>query len=101
MDHISRVGIFLEVVKNESFAGAARALGLTGPAISKQIQSLEDQLGVKLLSRTTRHVGLTEEGAIYFEKARQALEDLNEAEQQIQECVLQALLGVGAEIPVG
>ena len=85
MDHISRVGVFLEVVKNESFAGAARSLGLTGPAISKQIKSLEDQLGVKLLSRTTRHVGLTEEGAIYFEKARQALEDLDEAEQQIQE----------------
>jgi DNA-binding transcriptional LysR family regulator len=85
MDHISRVGVFLEVVKNESFAGAARSLGLTGPAISKQIKSLEDQLGVKLLSRTTRHVGLTEEGAIYFEKARQALADLVEAEQQIQE----------------
>ena len=85
MDHISRVGIFLEVVKHESFAGAARALGLTGPAISKQVQSLEEQLGVKLLNRTTRHVGLTEEGAIYFEKARQALEDLDEAEQQIQE----------------
>ena len=85
MDHISRVGVFIEVVKNESFAGAARSLGLTGPAISKQIKSLEDQLGVKLLSRTTRHVGLTEEGAIYFAKARQALEDLDEAEQQIQE----------------
>jgi DNA-binding transcriptional LysR family regulator len=85
MDHISRVGVFIEVAKNESFSGAARALGLTGPAISKQVQSLEDQLGVKLLSRTTRHVALTEEGAIYYEKARSALEDLNEAEQQIQE----------------
>lgn len=84
MDHISRVGVFLEVAKNESFAGAARALGLTGPAISKQVQSLEDQLGVKLLSRTTRHVALTEEGVIYFDKARKALEDLDEAEQQIQ-----------------
>ena len=85
MDHISRVGIFLEVAKYESFAGAARALGLTGPAISKQVQSLEDQLGIKLLNRTTRHVSLTEEGAIYFDKARKALDDLNEAEQQIQE----------------
>lgn len=85
MDHISRVGIFLEVAKYESFTGAARALGLTGPAISKQVQSLEDQLGIKLLNRTTRHVSLTEEGAIYFEKARKALDDLNEAEQQIQE----------------
>ncbi len=85
MDHLSRIGIFLEVVKCESFAGAARSLGLTGSAISKQVQSLENKLGVKLLNRTTRHVGLTEEGAIYFEKARQALEDLNEAEQHIQE----------------
>ena len=85
MDHVSRVGIFLEVVKNESFAGAARALGMTGPAISKQVQTLEHNLGVKLLNRTTRHVSLTEEGAVYFDRARKALEDLNEAEQQIQE----------------
>ena len=85
MNHISRVGIFIEVAKSESFAGAARVLGVTGPAISKQVQSLEDQLGVKLFNRTTRHVALTEEGAIYFAKARQALEDLNEAEQQILE----------------
>lgn len=85
MDHISRIGVFLEVVKYSSFAEAARSLGLTGPAVSKQVGSLEAQLGVKLLSRTTRHVGLTEEGAVYFEKARQALADLNEAEQQIQE----------------
>lgn len=85
MDHISRIGIFLEVVKYQSFAKAARKLGMTGPALSKQVQSLEDQLGVRLLNRTTRQVSLTEEGALYSEKARKALEDLNEAEQQIQE----------------
>ena len=85
MDHISRVGVFLEVAKHESFAGAARALGLTGPAISKQVQSLEDQLGIKLLNRTTRHVSLTEGGAMYFDKARKALDDLSEAEMQLHE----------------
>ena len=85
MDHISRVAVFLEVVKHRSFAGAARTLGLTGPAISKQVQNLEDRLGVRLLYRTTRQVTLTEEGAIYSERARKALEDLSEAEQQIQE----------------
>ena len=85
MDHISRVGLFLEVVKHQSFAGAARSLGITGPALSKQVQSLEDQLAVRLLNRTTRQVTLTEEGAIYSERARKALEDLAEAEQQIQE----------------
>jgi DNA-binding transcriptional LysR family regulator len=85
MDHISRVGIFIEVAKCASFAGAARALGLTSPAISKQVQALEGQLGIKLLNRTTRHVSLTEEGAVYFEKARKALDDLSEAEKQLHE----------------
>ena len=85
MDPISRINIFLEVAKSQSFAEAARTLGLTGPAISKQVKSLESQLGVKLLTRTTRHVSLTEEGAIYFDKARHAIEDLNEAEKHIQE----------------
>lgn len=85
MDHVSRVGIFIAVVKHSSFSGAARELGMTGPAVSKQVQSLERKLGVKLLNRTTRHVSATEEGATYYDKARQALEDLNEAEQQILE----------------
>ena len=85
MEHISRVAVFIEVVKQGSFVGAGRALGLSGPAVSKQIQSLEAKLGVKLLNRTTRHVGTTEEGAVYFERASKVLADLAEAEQQVQE----------------
>jgi len=85
MDHISRIAVFLEVVRQQSFSGAARQLGMTGPAISKQVQALEDQLGVRLLHRTTRQVTLTEEGALYSDRARKALEDLSEAEQQIQD----------------
>ncbi|MFC3050695.1 LysR family transcriptional regulator [Kordiimonas pumila] len=85
MDHISRVGLFLEVVKHQSFAGAARSLGMTGPALSKQVQALEDRLGVRLLNRTTRQVTLTEQGALYSDRARKALEDLDEAERQLQE----------------
>ncbi|MDG1906343.1 MAG: LysR family transcriptional regulator [Arenicella sp.] len=85
MDHISRVAIFLEVVKHNSFSGAARALGITGPAVSKQIQALESELDVRLLTRTTRHVSVTEEGGVYAERARKALDDLNEAELLIQD----------------
>jgi len=85
MDKISRLGLFLEVVKYQSFAGAARHLGMTGPALSKQVQALEDHLGVRLLNRTTRQVTLTEEGALYSERARKALEDLSEAELYIQD----------------
>ena len=65
MDHVSRVGVFIAVVKAESFAGAARALGITSSAVSKQVQNLEQDLQVKLLNRTTRSVSVTEEGAVY------------------------------------
>jgi DNA-binding transcriptional LysR family regulator len=85
MDQISRVGIFIAVVKAESFAGAARALGITSSAVSKQVQNLEQDLQVKLLNRTTRNVSVTEEGALYYERAARALEDLQEAQEQIYE----------------
>jgi DNA-binding transcriptional LysR family regulator len=85
MDHLSRVGIFIAVAKNKSFAGAARDLGITSSAVSKQIQNLEHELQVKLLNRTTRTVTVTEEGAVFFERSARALEDLQEAEDQIFE----------------
>lgn len=85
MDHLSRIGIYTEVVKQQSFAGAARKLGITSSAVSKQIQNLEHALEVKLLNRTTRKVSVTEEGAIFFERANRALEDLKEAEEHINE----------------
>jgi len=85
MDRLSRVDVFLEVVRHESFSAAARQLGVQGPALSKQVRALEEDLGVRLLNRTTRQVSLTEEGAIYAERARLALGDLKEAEQQIRD----------------
>ncbi|TDT77132.1 DNA-binding transcriptional LysR family regulator [Litoreibacter halocynthiae] len=85
MDHISRIGVFIAVVKAASFAGAAQSLGFTSSAVSKQIQNLEQDLQVKLLNRTTRNVSVTEEGAIYYERAARALEDLQEAEEEINE----------------
>ena len=82
MDQISRVGIFIAVVQARSFAGAARVLGITSSAVSKQVQNLELDLQV---NRTTRNVSVTEEGAIYFERAKRALEDLQEEQEQIYE----------------
>lgn len=85
MQALGRIEIFLEVARLKSFAGAARALGITGPAASKQVASLEEALGVKLLNRTTRHVALTDEGAVYYERARLAVEELKEAAFQVQD----------------
>ena len=53
---VSRIQMFVQVVKSGSFAGAARALGLSSPAVSKQVQALEEHLGVKLLYLSLIHI---------------------------------------------
>lgn len=85
MDSVSRMAAFVEVVKQASFIGAARVLGVSGPAVTKQVQALESELGVKLLVRTTRHVSTTDEGELYFRRVSRLLEDLDEIEQEVRE----------------
>lgn len=85
MPGLGKIEIFLEVAKQRSFAKGARMLGISGPAASKQVAALEDELGVKLLRRTTRLVSLTEEGARYYERARIAVDELKEAASDIQD----------------
>ena len=85
MDTLSRIHIFVEVARHESFAGAARELGITASAVSKQVQNLEHALKVKLFNRTTRNVALTEEGALFFERTRHALDDIEEAKEQLND----------------
>lgn len=85
MRHLPLIYSFLQVVKERSFVKAARNLGMTGPALSKQIRALEDELGVRLLNRTTRVVSPTDEGLLYSERAGKALEYLKEVEEEIRE----------------
>lgn len=85
MKSADRLEIFLEVAKMQSFAKAAKELGMTGPAASKQVMALEEELGVKLLHRTTRMVSLTDEGALYYERARHAVDELKEAAEQLRD----------------
>lgn len=85
MDTLTRIGIFVEVARQQSFAAAARELGLSSSAVSKQVLNLETELRTKLLNRTTRQVSLTEEGALYLARASRALEELQEASEAINE----------------
>ncbi|MBM3617625.1 MAG: LysR family transcriptional regulator [Alphaproteobacteria bacterium] len=85
MQKLSHIPVFLEVAKQQSFAKAAKHLGMAGPAASKQVMALEEELGVKLLNRTTRLVTLTEEGLAFYERARVAMDELKDAAAQIQE----------------
>jgi DNA-binding transcriptional LysR family regulator len=85
MQYLTRIPIFIAVVEEQSFTGAAEKLGITGSAVSKQVRTLENELQIKLLNRSTRHVSLTDEGAVYFNHAKLAIEELNGAREEITE----------------
>lgn len=72
--------IFVKVVEHGSFIAAARALRLPKTTVSRKVQDLEARLGAQLLHRTTRKLGLTEAGNIYFEHCQRIARELDEAE---------------------
>lgn len=76
MDLFSGVLPFVHVAEARSFRGGAERLGVTTAAMSKAILRLESELGVTLLQRTSRHVSLTTEGALFLERCRQAVAEL-------------------------
>ena len=83
MDRLSRVPIFVAVARHGSFAEAARRLGMTGSAVSKQVQRLENDLGVRLFHRTTRQLSLTDEGLFLFERSAPLVEGIEEVGEML------------------
>ena len=78
MDKIHAMQLFIRVAELESFSRAAETLGLPKGSVSRQIQALENHLGTQLLHRTTRRVQLTQDGMIYYERAKDLLSNLDE-----------------------
>src|SRR5258705_5500580 len=76
MHDLRTLAIFVKVAERRSFVRAASDLGITQSGFSNASSRLEQQLGTRLLARTTRRVSLTEHGAAYFERCRQALAEL-------------------------
>jgi len=70
MDRYHLMNVFVAVAEMEGFAAAARRLDMSPPAVTRAVSALEDRLGVRLLTRTTRMVRVTEAGARYLEDAR-------------------------------
>lgn len=83
MDQLHLISVFVAVVDTNGFAGAARKLGISPPAVTRAINELETQLGVRLLTRTTRIVRVTEPGARYVEDCRRILADFTEANESV------------------
>lgn len=81
MDLFGLINTFIRVVENGSIAAAARAKGMSPAAVSQSVARLETHLGVRLLSRTTRSMTLTESGKRYFEKVRHIPHDIDLASQ--------------------
>ncbi len=80
MDRLAAMEAFVRLVDAGSFSGAAKQLRVGQPAISKIIAQLEDRLGARLLLRSTHGLMPTEAGRVFYERARRAIEEADEAE---------------------
>ncbi|HVY07661.1 MAG TPA: LysR family transcriptional regulator [Burkholderiales bacterium] len=81
MDRFHLMSVFVAVAEAESFAAAARKLGMSPPAVTRAVSALESRLGAKLLTRTTRYVRVTDAGLRYLEQARRIIAEADEADE--------------------
>lgn len=79
MDRLERLRVLIEIAERRSFSAAARARRTSAAAVSRAVAALEQELGVALFRRTTRHVALTPEGAAFVEESRHAIAMLDDA----------------------
>ncbi|WP_027150002.1 LysR family transcriptional regulator [Methylobacter tundripaludum] len=89
MSRLHLMSVYVAVVDAEGFAGGARKLHMSPPAVTRAVAALEERLGVKLLNRTTRYVRMTEAGQKYYEDAKRIIALADEADD--------AALGINAE----
>lgn len=83
MDRLHLMTVFVAVAEEQSFAGGARRLKMSPPAVTRCIATLESRLGVKLLDRTTRYVRVTEAGGRYLDDARRIISEVDDADDAV------------------
>ncbi|MBB2487620.1 LysR family transcriptional regulator [Mitsuaria sp. WAJ17] len=87
MDKLSGLLAFVRAAERGSFVAAGRELAVSASAVGKAVAKLEEELGVRLMHRSTRSVQLTEEGRQFHERCRRILEDLDDARAQLSQTV--------------
>lgn len=90
MDILQAMKTFTAVVEAGSFVGAMDATALSKPAVSRQVSDLEAHLGTRLLQRTTRRLSLTSEGQAYYQRCKEVLQAVQEAEAEVSASTVQA-----------
>ena len=83
MERLKRMSVFAKVVELGSFTAAARQLQMSVSSISQTVSKLEDELQVKLLNRSTRSIGLTEAGKIYYQGCRRMMHEVQDVHEQL------------------
>jgi LysR family transcriptional regulator for bpeEF and oprC len=101
MRNLNALLVFAKVAETCSFTVAAQRLGLTASAVSKSVARLEQELGVKLLQRSTRLVSLTDEGATFFERCRNILAEVDDAESALTLSTATPKGRLRVQLPVG
>jgi DNA-binding transcriptional LysR family regulator len=81
MDRLHLMTVFVAVAEAESFSAAARRLSMSAPAVTRAVSMLEERLGVRLLTRTTRFVRATEAGLRYLDDARRIILEADQADE--------------------
>lgn len=88
MDSLNTLNVFVQVADTRSFVAAGRVLGVSASAVGKSIVRIEERLGVRLFHRSTRSITLTAEGALFLERCRRILAEIEAAEAELSQTVL-------------
>lgn len=86
---LNDIELFVEVAKRRNFSRAAEALSIPASALSRRVSELEQTLGMKLFTRTTRRIDLTEAGLLYFDRCRPIIEEIRVAHDQLLDMAAQ------------
>lgn len=97
---LNNIVSFVRAADLQGFAAAGRALGISASAVGKNVARLEQQLGVRLFHRSTRHVRLTEEGTLFHQRCRRILDDLEDAQAMLQSAVAMPRGRLRVSLPV-
>jgi len=85
LESLNSIAFFVQAAETRSFSEAGRSLGVSSSAVGKSVSRLEDRLGVRLFHRSTRSITLTAEGALFLERCRRIMCEVEAAELELSE----------------
>src|SRR5256885_13919904 len=101
MDVLEKMATYVRVVEAGSFSAAAKQLRISPPAVSRQISTLEGELRVPLLRRTTRKMSITPAGRRYYERCLRILREVDDAQALARTGATEGLLSISAPVTFG